>query len=172
MFLFYHLHFKARCGERVSLFTFPEIYPSTSSVFPDRSLGFTIFGEICSHVTVSYPTTEIVTFLLHGWCMLGPFLLLTFTHLGLDCQGLLSLYDGMHAHTRPQFILLPKRVVGSGMRMYVNFKGKKTQIDSSEERLLAMLLFAGQQTQHTTNQAILSFTCHQFLSATFESVGA
>ena len=39
-------------------------------------LGFTIFGEIFAYVT------EVVTFQLHGWCMLGVFLLPAFTRLG------------------------------------------------------------------------------------------
>ena len=36
-------------------------------------LGFTILGEIFAYVTVSYPTIEVVTFCLCGWCMQGVF---------------------------------------------------------------------------------------------------
>ena len=36
------------------------------------------------------PTIEVVTFHLHGWCMLGVFLLLAFTHLGHECQDVLG----------------------------------------------------------------------------------
>ena len=44
-------------------------------------------------------TIEVVTFHLHGWCMLGVFLLLAFTSLGHECQDRLSLQDGMHVCT-------------------------------------------------------------------------
>ena len=54
---------------------------SSSSAFTAISLGFTILGEIFAYVTVFNPTIEIVTFHLHGWCML-VFLLLTFPRLG------------------------------------------------------------------------------------------
>ena len=45
------------------------------------------------------PTIEVVTFHLHGWCMLGVFLLPAFIHLGHECQDLLSPCDGMHVCT-------------------------------------------------------------------------
>ena len=45
------------------------------------------------------PTIEVVTFCLHGWCMLGVFLLPAFIHLGHECQDLLSLCDGLHVCT-------------------------------------------------------------------------
>ena len=47
---------------------------SSSSVFPAVSLGFTILGEILASVTIKKTqnlTIEVVTFRLHGWCMLG-----------------------------------------------------------------------------------------------------
>ena len=53
---------------------------------PVVSLGFTILGEIFAYVTVFNPTIEEVTFRLHGWCMLGAFLLPAFTRLGHECQ--------------------------------------------------------------------------------------
>ena len=56
------------------------------------SVGFSILGEIFGYVTVFNPTVDVVTFCLGGWCMLGVFLLLAFTHLGHECQDLLSLY--------------------------------------------------------------------------------
>ena len=47
---------------------------TSSSAFPARSLGFTIFGgKIFAYVTIFNPTIEVVTFCLHGWCMLGVF---------------------------------------------------------------------------------------------------
>ena len=62
---------------------------------PAISLGFAILGEIVVYVTIFNSTIEVVTFCLHGWCMLGVFLLPAFTHLGHQCQDLLSLCDGM-----------------------------------------------------------------------------
>ena len=59
-------------------------------------------------VTICNPTIEVVTFHLHGWHMLGMFLLPAFTHMfllpavtrpGHECQDLLSLCDGMHVYT-------------------------------------------------------------------------
>ena len=43
-------------------------------------------------------TKEVVTFCLHGRCMLGVFSLPVFTCLWRECQDLLSLCDGMHVH--------------------------------------------------------------------------
>ena len=78
------------------------------SAFPAISLGFTIVGEKFAYVTVFNPTIEVVTFRLHGWCMLGVLLLLAFTHLGHECQNFLSMY----AQTRQWFIFSFKRVSG------------------------------------------------------------
>ena len=39
------------------------------------------------------PTIKVVTFCLHGWCVLGVFLLPTFTRLGHERQDLLSPCD-------------------------------------------------------------------------------
>ena len=49
--------------------------------------------------TFSNPTTEVVTFHLRGWCMLGVFLLPVFTGLGHKCQDLLSPCYGVHVCT-------------------------------------------------------------------------
>ena len=73
-----------------------QIIPSCSSVFPAISLGFTILGAIFAYVPLKKNSTiEVVTFCLCGWCMLGVFLLLAFTHLRYECQDLWSLCDGM-----------------------------------------------------------------------------
>ena len=58
------------------------------------------FGEIFAYVTVFFftPTVEVVAFRVHGWCMLGVFLLLAFTCLGHECQDLLRLHE-MHVCT-------------------------------------------------------------------------
>ena len=45
------------------------------------------------------PTIEVITFRLCGWCMQGVFLLAAFTRLGLKCQDLLCLCDGMRVCT-------------------------------------------------------------------------
>ena len=58
---------------------------------PVISLGFTIFGEIFAYVTLFFNPN---TFRLHGWCMLGVFMLSAFTHLG------------------PHFILSSERLFG------------------------------------------------------------
>ena len=76
------------------------------------SLGFTIFGEVFAYVTVFNPAIEVVTFRLHGWCMLGMFLLSPFTCLGHECQDLFSRWmEYMCAQTRPRFILSSERVL-------------------------------------------------------------
>ena len=63
-------------------------------------MGFTFLGEIFVCVTVFInPTIEVVTFCLHGWCMVGVFLLLAITRLGHERQDLLSPCDGMHVCT-------------------------------------------------------------------------
>ena len=73
-------------------------------MFPAVSLGFTIFGETFAYVAGFFclnPSDSIgvVTFCLHGWCMLGLFLLLAFTCLGHARQDPLSLCYGMHVLT-------------------------------------------------------------------------
>ena len=65
----------------------------------DIYLGFTSFGENFAYMTVFNPAITVVTFRLRGRCMLGVFLLPAFTHLGRECQDLLSPCDGMHVCT-------------------------------------------------------------------------
>ena len=50
---------------------------SSSSPFQSRSPVFTVFGDI-----FFYLATQVVTFRLRGWCILGVFLLSAFTCLG------------------------------------------------------------------------------------------
>ena len=75
--------------------------PSSSSVIPTVSLGFTILGGIFAYVTVFLLslTIEVVTFRFRGWCVLGVFLLPVFTRLEHECHDLLSPYDGIHTRT-------------------------------------------------------------------------
>ena len=74
----------------------------SSSAFPAISLDFILFlrgWDFCECDRFFNPTIKVVTFCLHGWCMLGVFLLPAFTPQGHDCQDLLSLCDGMHVCT-------------------------------------------------------------------------
>ena len=74
-----------------------KLWFSSSPLFPAISLGFNISGEhFCVSDNFFHPTIDVVTFPLHRWCALGVFLFLAFTHLGHECQDLLSSYDGMH----------------------------------------------------------------------------
>ena len=67
---------------------------------PAVYLGFTIFGWYFLRIWPFFnPTIKVVTFRLRGWCMLGVFLLLTFTRLGHECQDLLSLC-GLYSHPK------------------------------------------------------------------------
>ena len=104
---------------------------SFSSAFTSYISGFTIFGEVFAYVTVFNPTIEAVTFRLHAWCMLGAFLLLAFTHLGL------------------------KEFWKNGVKTHVNSWGKNSlyQKNSPQRRIEPMTLHqAGQWALHTTNK--------------------
>ena len=70
---------------------------SSSSAFPSCIPGVHHFGR--DWWPLFNPTIEVVTFCPRGWCMLGVCLLLAFTHLGHECQDLLSLCNGMHVCT-------------------------------------------------------------------------
>ena len=79
-------------------------------------------------------TIEVVTFCLHGWCMLGVFLLLAFIHLGHECQDLLSLRWNACVHRLDLSLYFhPKEFRGNGARNHVNYKGKIPSIGDSEE---------------------------------------
>ena len=74
-------------------------------------LGFTTFGwDFCVCDRFFNPTIKVVTFRLHGWCVLGVFSLPAFTRLGHERQDLLSLCDEMHVW--PRFILSSEGVLG------------------------------------------------------------
>ena len=104
------------------------------------------------------PTIEVVTFHLHGWCMLGVFLLLAFTCLGHECQDLMSLCDGMN-ECRLDLGLYShsKEFWGNGVRTHVKSKEKipSTWKNSPQRRIKPTVLHqAGQQAQHTTNKLL------------------
>ena len=97
------------------------------------------------------PTIEVVTFHLHGWCMLRVFLLPAFTHLGHECQDLLSLWwnASMHILDLGLYFHLQK-FWGNGVRTHVNSKGKNLYW-MLRGGLNPALHHAGQQAQHTTD---------------------
>ena len=72
-----------------------------------------------------YPSIEVVTFHLHGLCMLDV-LLSAFTCLGHECWDLLSLCDGMHASTdyTSVYTVIQRSLGGNGVRTHVDSKGK------------------------------------------------
>ena len=72
------------------------------------------------------PTIEVVTLRLCGWCILGVFLLLAFTHLGHECQDLLSLCHRMHVCTdyTSVYTLIWNSFRVNGVRTHANSKGK------------------------------------------------
>ena len=78
------------------------------------------------------PAIEVVTFRLHGWCMLGVFLWPAFTCPGHECHDLLSLRDGMHMCTDISLYSHP-RLLGNGVRSHVNSKGEIPSTGGSEE---------------------------------------
>ena len=99
---------------------------SSSSSFVFLSLGFTIFGEFLHMWPFFNPTIEVVIFCLHGWCTLGVRLLPAFTHLGHECQNLLSPCDGMHVCTdKTSADTSYLRVLENGVRTYVNSTGSE-----------------------------------------------
>ena len=61
--------------------------------------GSPLWGEIFAYGTVFNPGSQVVTFRLRGWCVLGVFLLPAFTRLGHERQDLLSPCDEMHVCT-------------------------------------------------------------------------
>ena len=56
-------------------------------------------GDFCVSDYFFNPTIEVVTSHLHGWFILGVFLLPAFTRQGHECLDLLSLCDGMNVYT-------------------------------------------------------------------------
>ena len=104
------------------------------------------------------PTTKAVTFHHRRRCMLGVLLLPAFTHLGHECQDLLSLCNGMHVCTNwTSVYTLIERVLGNEVRTQVNSKGKipsttKFTLPVAQRRVEPPTLHhTGQQAQHTTD---------------------
>ena len=84
--------------------------------------------------------------------MLGVFLL-AFTHLGHECQDLLSLCKGMHVCTdyTSIYTLMRKSVFREQSPIHVNSKGKSPLPEAHRRIEPAMLHHAGQRAQHTTD---------------------
>ena len=61
---------------------------SSSSALSVISLGSPFWVRCLRMLPFFNPTIELVTYCLHGWCMLGVFLLPAFTHLGREYQDL------------------------------------------------------------------------------------
>ena len=115
---------------------------------------------IFAYVTrVFIPAIVVVIFRLHGWCMLGVFLLPAFTCLE-QCQDLLSLRDGMHVCTNQTSIypLIQKSSGGMESESMLTSRGKSPppEKNSHQRRIESTTLHqAGQQAQHTTNELFL-----------------
>ena len=112
----------------------------SSSAFPSYISGIHLFGEILANVAFLNPTIEVVTFRLCGWCMLGVFLLPAFTHLGHECQDLLSPCNAMHVCTdyTSVYTLIRKSFWGMELEPTLTPRGKKTlyqkKFSSEEDR--------------------------------------
>ena len=111
LFKMKNLHQKRKCSFSIlnrrgsnwcSIFCSGQFFFSSFLFFCDPSYisGVHHFLVRFLHMWPFYtPTIEVVTFHLHGWCMLGVFLLPAFTCLGHERQDLLSLCNGMHVCT-------------------------------------------------------------------------
>ena len=75
------------------------------------------------------PTTEVVTFRLRGWCMR------IFTHVGHECQDLLSPCNGMHVCTdyTSVYTLIQKSFGGMESEPMLTPREKLPSTGSSEE---------------------------------------
>ena len=147
----------------------PGPFISSSSAFPSyvsgvhhfwvRFLHVTVFNPTTEvFTTVFNPTTEVFTFHLHEWCMLGVFLLPAFTHLGHECQDLLSSCDGMYVCTdyTSVYTLIRKSVQGMESKAMAAPREKSPLPEAQRRVKPAMLHHAGQWTQHATNWDHLS----------------
>ena len=109
--------------------------PYCCSAFPAKSLGFTIsLMRFLRLWLFSIPTSEVVTFRLRGWCMLGVFLFPSFTCHDMNVRIFWVIaMEYMCAETRPCFILSSERVLENGVRTHVNSKGKIPSTGGSQE---------------------------------------
>ena len=125
------------------------------------------------------PTIEVVTFCLHGWCMLGVFLLSAFTNQWHECQDLLSPWDGMLVCTDLDlgFMLSFEKFLRNGVRRtHDTSKGKNNnnRIQRRYSRYFTISSSATNCLQHArssgpgaivcksraTHQALITCKCH------------
>ena len=101
---------------------------------------------------------EVVAFHIHGWCMLGVFLLLASTHLGHECQELLSPCDGMHLCTdlTSVYTLIWKSFGGMESEPMLTPKEKSPLLEAQGRFEPATLHHTGEPAQRTTDWAILA----------------
>ena len=88
--------------------------------------GFHHFWWVFGYMTIFIPAIEVFTFRLHGWCMLGMFLLQAFTRLGYECQDILTLCDEMHVCTDQTsvYTLIRKSFGGIESELMLTPRGK------------------------------------------------
>ena len=73
---------------------------------------------------------------MDGTCWV--FLLLAFTHLGHECQDLLSMCDGIHVCI--DLGLYFERILGNGVRTHVNSKGKILKTERALRKVKLVML--------------------------------
>ena len=102
---------------------------SPSSAFPSYISGSPFWVRFLRMWLFFNPAIEVVTFHLHGWCMLGVFC--CWHSQGHVCQDLLSLCDGMYVCTDETSVypLIQKSLRGgggeNGVITHIISKGKK-----------------------------------------------
>ena len=80
------------------------------------------------------PTIEVVTFRLHGRCVLGVFLLPAFTRLEHESESFQSVLSNACVHRLALDLYShPKEFGGNGVRTHVKSKGKVPSTRGSEE---------------------------------------
>ena len=113
-------------------------HSSSSPAFPPISLGFTILGEFFAYVTVfvlSNPTIEVVTFCLHGWCMLEVIFVAC---IHLSRTWISGSFESMRWNAYVQGLDLslyshPKEFWGNGVRSHINSKRQNLSTGSSKK---------------------------------------
>ena len=85
--------------------------------------------------------------------MLGVFLLPVFTHLGYECQDLLSPCNGMHVHTEytSVYTLIHKSFGGMESEPMLTPKERSILPEAQTRIKPTMLHPSGQRAQHTTD---------------------
>ena len=125
--------YTARSFQVFLIFGFASSSFSSSSLFLSCISGVHYFGLdfcICDCLV-----TLDSTFRLHGWCMLGVYLLLAFTCVGHECQDALSPCDGMHVSTDDLGLYCHPKSFG-GLESGPKGKSPSTGKISEEDRIL------------------------------------